>query len=144
MSTGGRMVLGIACSLIASAFMVLGAFYGEYFPKGAWPFYVLAAFCAFIALACLVSKSRPVALRMIGGMLFAWFAFALFRSYGEPDFWRAVGGFGVLGAPAGYLALTGNYPRWGKFARAFDGSSASEKGRERTSQPGAPTDRPRK
>lgn len=130
MSAGGRMVLGIACSLIAAAFLVLGALYGDYFPKGAWPFYGLAAFCAFIALACLAPRSRPVALRVIGLAVFVAFACYVFGSYGRPDFWRALAGFGVFGLPAGYVALVGKYHRWGRLARVFGASPAREEVRE--------------
>jgi hypothetical protein len=121
--------LAVACGLIAAAFAVLGALYGDYFPKGAWPFYGLAAFCTLISLACLAPRSRPVALRVIGVVVFGGFAAYVFSSYGKPDCWRALAAFGVFGLPAGYVAVTGKYPRWGKAAAAFGGSPSRDEGR---------------
>src|SRR4051794_6191626 len=112
MSTGARVTLAVACSLIAVGFAVLAALYGDYFPKGPWPFYRLAGFCALIALACLAPASRPVALRVIGAVVCGAFALYVYKSDGGPNFWRALAGFGVFGMPAGYVALTGKYPRW--------------------------------
>jgi hypothetical protein len=130
MSRGGRVALAVACSLIAIGFATVGALYGDVFPKGPWPFYGLAGFCALIALACLEPASRPIALRFIGAVVCGAFALYLYDSSGGPDFWRARTGFGVLGLPAGYVALTGKYPRWGKGAKAFGVSPSPHEDRE--------------
>jgi hypothetical protein len=122
--------LGVACSLIAVGFAVVAVLYGDYFPKGPWPFYGLAGFCTLIALACLVPVSRPFALRFIGAIVCGAFALYVYDSYGSPNFWRALAGFGVFGGPAGYLALRGKYPRWGKAAAAFGASPARQEDRE--------------
>jgi hypothetical protein len=121
--------LAVACSLSAAGFAALGWLYGEYFPRGPWPFYGLAAFCALIALACLASASRPVTLRVVGAVVCGAFALYVYDSDGRPNFWRALAGFGVFGLPAGYVALTGKYPRWGKAAAAFGASPWSQEER---------------
>lgn len=130
MSTGGRITLAVVCSLVAIAFTVLAAFYGDYFPSGPWSFYGLTAFCALIALACLVRASQPVALRIIGVVVFGAFALYVYDSSGGPNFWRALAAFGVFGLPAGYVVVTGNYPRWGKAAGAFGHSPSRNEERE--------------
>jgi hypothetical protein len=126
MSMSARVILGVACFLIAVGFADLAIFYGDYFPKGPWPFYGLAAFSALIALACLVSASRPVALRVIGAFVCTAFAEYLYASRGEPNFWRALSAFCVFGMPAGYMALKGKYPWWGKAAGAFKASPSPQ------------------
>jgi hypothetical protein len=122
MSAGGRITLGVACSLIAIGFAVLGAASGDAFPKGPWPFYGLAAFCTSIALACLVPGCCPIVLRVIGAVVFVVFALILYSSFGEPNFRRTLTGFCVIGLPAGYVAVMGTYPRWSRFAAAFGSS----------------------
>jgi MFS family permease len=130
MSTGGRVILGVACALIAAGFAVLATLYSDTFPEGTWPLYALAGFCTLIALACLVPASGPVALRIIGAVVCGAFALYVYASLDSPNFWRALSGFVVLGLPAGFVALTGKYPRWGKAAKAFGVSPSSQQDRE--------------
>lgn len=129
MSLGGRIILAVACFLIAVAFAVLGAFYGDFFPQGGGTFYGLAAFCFLISLACMVSASRPIALRLIAAVVFVCFALYVFDTFGKPNFWRALAGFVVFGLPAGYVVLQGKYPGWGRAAEAFGVSPSREENR---------------
>ena len=128
MSTGSRVALGVACSLIGIAFAILAALYGDVFfgERFPWPFYGLAVFCALIALACLVPRSRPVALRLIGAVVFVAFALYAYGSYRTPNFTQALVGFCVFGVPAGFLIVLGRYPGWGSESGAVNGSRSSE------------------
>lgn len=114
MSASARVTLAVGCSLAAVGFAGLAALYGDYFPKGPWPFYGLAGFCALIALACLAPASKPVAMRAIGAVVCGAFAWYVYDSQGKPSFWRALAAFGVFGMPAAYVVVTGKYPLGGE------------------------------
>jgi hypothetical protein len=130
MSAGARVTLAIACTLIAAAFAVLATFYGDVFEVGRPLLYGLAAFCALIPLACLVPQTRPVTVRLIRGAVFAVCACYVYSSYMDGGMPKALMCFIVFGLPAGYAAVMGSYPRWGKGAEAFRGSSRREEVQE--------------
>lgn len=119
MSTGARVALAIATILSAAGFAVIGIVFGPELPSGPWPFYGLAAFCGLIALACLVRGSRPMTLRIIGAVVFLAYVFYAYDSIGDRNFFRAIAGFVVWGLPAGYVAIWGRYPVWGRASAAF-------------------------
>jgi peptidoglycan/LPS O-acetylase OafA/YrhL len=58
-ASASRVVVAVLFALGAAGFAALGALYGEYFSKGPWPFYGLAAVCAAVAVACLVARGQP-------------------------------------------------------------------------------------
>jgi hypothetical protein len=131
MSTGPRIFLGVVTSLIAVTFALLGVVAGTAgaeVAKGPWPFYGLAAFSTCIALACLVPRSRPVTLRLIGAAVFATYTVYLYQDFDKPKVWRAF--LCVFGLPAAYVAVMGKYPRWGKAAAAFGSGPYHKKAQE--------------
>jgi hypothetical protein len=40
-------------------------------------------------------------------------------SWNTPDFYRSLMGLNIIGLPAGYVAIRGEYPLWGRDAGAF-------------------------
>jgi len=94
---------------------------------------ILGSFCAVGALACLLPASRPIALRLIGGTVFlAFFGYlvemavsgpVLGNSRGDTSLVNAIIAFALFGLPAGYVAVTGRYPRWGQHSRAFEANN---------------------
>jgi apolipoprotein N-acyltransferase len=121
MSAGARVTLAIACTLIGASFAILAALSGDTFEGGPLPFYGLAALCALVALACLVPQTRPVTVRLIGGVVFASCAWLLY-SHAEGDMRGALAVFVVCGPPAGYAVVMGTNPPWGKGSVVFHGS----------------------
>jgi hypothetical protein len=130
MSASARVTLAIACTLIAASFAVLATFYGDELEKARLPIYGLAAFCALIPLACLVPQTRPVTVRLIGGVVFVSCAMYVYSSHQEGGMRRDLACFVVFGLPAGYAAVMGTYPPWGKGAKAFRGSPGRERVQE--------------
>ena len=94
---------------------------------------ILSLFCIVGALACLVPASRPVTLRVVGGVVFLTFLVYLIemavdgpllsRSKSTPSLVNAIAGFSVFGLPGGYVAIKGYYPRWGRSSDAFRGGT---------------------
>ena len=126
MSPGARITIGVATAISAVLFVLTGIAFGKELPNGPWPLYGLGAFCGIVALACLVPRSRPVTLRIIGAAIFVIFAHYAYDSYGKDNFNRALVGFLVLGLPAGFVAITGGYPTWGRAAGAFTSAELEE------------------
>jgi hypothetical protein len=121
MNTGAQIAIGIAALVTAIGFAVIGTNFGNAFPKGAWPFYAVAAFCGVVAITCFVRRSQRVLLRIIGLVICGIYLWYASTTFGEKNFGRAVAGFIAIGLPAGYLAITGGYPRWGHWSHAFLG-----------------------
>ncbi len=120
MSTGACIALAIMMILGAACSVAIGIYLGPELPGGPPAFYGLAAFCIVVATACLVRKSRPVTLRIIGAVIFLTSAYFTYRSYGEKSFIHLLIGLIVFGLPSGYLAIFGKYPNWGAISGAFD------------------------
>jgi hypothetical protein len=126
MSAGARITLAIVTILCAAGFAVVGSYLGPELPAGPWPFYGLAAFCGLIALACLARGSRPVALRIIGAVIFLGYVAFAYDSIDEGNLFRAVAGLMVWGVPAGYVAIWGAYPPWGRASAALRSEKADD------------------
>jgi hypothetical protein len=118
MSAGARITLAIVTILCAAGFAAVGILAPE-LPSGPWPCYGLAAFCGLIALACLARSSRPVALRIIGAVVFLGYVAFADDSIDDGNLFRAIAGLIVWGLPAGYVAIWGAYPAWGRASAAF-------------------------
>jgi hypothetical protein len=90
---------------------------------------VLSLFCLAGAAACLVPASRPITLRLVGGAVFLAFLGYLIHtglggplwssSRSTPSLLGAIAAFSTFGLPGGYVAIKGQYPRWGKYFGAF-------------------------
>lgn len=119
MSNGARTTLAIAAFIGALGFLLTGVFLGADLPAGSTPFYGSAAFCCVIVIACLVRCSRPVTLRIIGSVVCLIFVWNAYLGLAERDYARTVGSLMVWALPSGYLAMRGEFPRWGKAAAAF-------------------------
>lgn len=119
MSRGACITVAIAMLLSAVGFMLTGIFLGADLPAGSWPFYGAAMFCVVIAIACLSKASRPVALRIIGTVIFLTYVDYVYDSIGEENLRQAIVGFFWWGLPSGYLTIWGQWPTWGRWAAAF-------------------------
>lgn len=119
MSSGARIALAIMTLFCAASFAAIGLISGDQLSAGAWPFYGISAFCVVIAVACLMPRSRPVTLRLIGSIIFLVYVCYFFDSLGDISILRAFSGFCVWGLPSGYLAIKGTYPSWGRASAAF-------------------------
>jgi len=131
MSRGATLMLGVLLGSLAVGFLGVAYFTsnldGQRAPTVGGV--LLAGFCAIGALACLLPASRPVTLRLVGGTVFLAFSGYLIdmlmsgkfmgRSRADPSLVNALVAFSAFGLPAGYVALTGRYPRWGRYAPAF-------------------------
>ena len=129
MSRGARIVVAIVTIVGAFSFALIGAFLGPALPAGSWPFYGLSAFCAVIAIACLVRNGRAITLRIIGSVIFAAYVVYAIVSIGNANFDRALRGLLVWGLPSGYLAIVGQYPWWGHVSEAFRSKDSDDAGR---------------
>lgn len=123
MSRGARIALGIVLVAMALGFAAVGwlaaGVVEDRFQVG---MAALAGFSAVGAMACLWAASRPVTVRLVGLVVFLAFAAYLVDALvsGPPEGRaEAAAGFVVLGVPAGFVAITGRYPRWGRHAAAF-------------------------
>jgi hypothetical protein len=126
MSPWARIMIGLVSAFGAICFALIGFFPGFALPAGAWPFYGLAAFWTIVALACLVPRSKPLTLRLIGAPVCGFFAVYAYSSFGTDSFPRALAGLGVLGLPGAYVTVLGRYPSWGRAAAAFNGSALAQ------------------
>ena len=124
MSSDARILLGIATILSAIGFVAIGIVLGPELPLGATPFYLLATFCILISMACFTPSTRPVALRIIGLVVFVTYVVYAYSCIGQKDFVRALAGLLVWGFPGGYVAIWGVYPSWGRGAAAFGANNA--------------------
>lgn len=78
---------------------------------------VLGVFCAVGAMACFLSASRPITLRLIGGVVFlvcvgyliemAVSGPVLARPRSEMSLVGSIAAFSIFGSPAGYVAVMG-------------------------------------
>jgi hypothetical protein len=128
MSLWARITIGVVSAFAAVCFVLIGLFLGPELPNGPWPFYGLAAFWGIVAVACLVPRSKPLAVRLIGAAVCGAFAVYAGSSFGTDNFLPALAGFAVLGVPGAYVAISGRYPSWGRAAAAFNNSAS---GREK-------------
>jgi hypothetical protein len=87
--------------------------------------YGLAVFCFVTAVACIDTNSRPITIRIIGITIFLVSAGGFFMNPRGANILRALEGFFVIGLPFGYMAITGNYPQWGRASAAFNGSGCN-------------------
>jgi hypothetical protein len=120
LSHGGRFAVGLVAFTCAASFFLLAATSGALLPAGPLPYYGLATFCFIISLACLVRRSRPFTLRIIGAIIFLSYLFYVYDSRGDKSLLTAIAGFCVWGLPSGYLMVKGTYPTWGKASTAFN------------------------
>lgn len=100
MSLGSRIVIA-AVSLVCALMFFLTALDPSGLPAGAIVFYGMAAVCVIIAVACLFPKSRPVTLRIIGGLILSAYIAYMVDSFQTQNFARSVMGFFVWGLPSG-------------------------------------------
>jgi Na+-driven multidrug efflux pump len=124
-------MLGIVLGVLAFAFAAVAWCTSqlEEMRVGAIAMVFLGGFCLTGALACFLPAIRPIALRLIGATVFLVFFGYLAgmvisgplqgSSRGEMSLINSIVGFLVFGLPAGYVAVKGQYPRWGRHALAF-------------------------
>jgi uncharacterized membrane protein YjdF len=139
MSRGATTALGATLLVIALGFAAIamwtsGMEGARAMVGGMW---TMAAFSAVGALACLLPGSRPVALRLLGGTVFfvclgyvvaMLVSGPLWQESRRPSLVSSIVCFSIFGLPAGYLAIAGRYPHWGKHSAAFEGSDADQFG----------------
>jgi hypothetical protein len=131
MSRGARWVIGIFSALFA-----LMMFYSEGTAPSNAPIvgYLVAMFCAAIAIACFSQVLRTPALRVIGATVFvatvAYLADELLTEPGkkysgtsEPHWLNAIFALITFGLPGLFVTLHGVYPRWGKGSKVFRGKA---------------------
>jgi hypothetical protein len=114
-----RIVLGVLCAIIAAGFFWAASYFRSHPTTSSTGLFAVGVFCALITAACLLPGVRGIALRIIGGTVFAVFVWYVIASIGSVDLLRALLGLVVLGLPGGYVAVMGRYPGWGKAAEAF-------------------------
>ncbi len=119
MSNGARLTLAIALAIATVGFFLTGLLLGEGLPRGATPFYILALVSLAGSLACLVPRTRPLTLRIVGGSILAAYSAYVYSSLGGANLARALTGFVVFGLPSAYLLIWGTWPRWGYMSPAF-------------------------
>lgn len=131
MNRAATVVLGISLGILTLGFTSVACFTSglEGMRAAVIGEVVLGGFCATGALACLLPVTRPIAVRLVGGMVFLTFLgyfIAMVESgplvgssRSDPSLVKAIAAFSLFGLPAGYVAITGRYPRWGRHAAAF-------------------------
>ena len=124
MSMGARWTIGIA-AVVCAAFCAWLPSQGL---STLWA-YCLSAFLIVVAVLCFAPWTAPITARLLGAVLFVGciaYLVSAFRSPPDPDGvstpWHAVKAMVFFGLPGGYLMLFGNYPVWGRFARALGDS----------------------
>ncbi len=152
MSRGASIMLGIAFVFLAVGFIAVTYLMSNLEGKraGAVGGAILAIFCGLGAVASLLPASRPVTLRLLGGTVFLVCCGYLIemlnggeilgRSRADQSLIKALLAFSVFGIPGGYVALTGRYPQWGRYASVFGGSETrhSRTGDSSASKPDPP------
>ena len=117
MSRGASITLGVASLLIAVGFMAVPPTPGMSMSG----LRLAGAFCALIALACLVPRSRPVTARLIAAVvlgLCVWYVYSMWNGpmtsgrRTQPSLVNAIAAFTFFGLPAAYVLLRGFVPRW--------------------------------
>jgi hypothetical protein len=131
MSRGASIILGIALAVLTLGFAGVAWFTigVEGIRAATIGMSVLGAFSAIGALACFLPASRPIAARLIGGVVFLAFLGYLLgmlaggpligKSRADQSLVNAFAAFSLFGLPAGYVAITGRYPHWGRHAAVF-------------------------
>ena len=132
MSFGSRLVIALV-SLVCALMFWLTALDTSGLPAGPIVFYGMAFICVIIAIACLLPKSHPITLRIIGITIFSIYALYVADSRTPKTLIQAFMGFLTFGMPSGYLAIFGTYPTWGKFVDVFQGRSPQQ-GHKRSSK----------
>lgn len=131
MSRSMSILLGITLAILAVGFAGVAWFSMglEQMRAATLVLPILCLFCLAGAMACLVPASRPVTLRVVGGAVFlACLGYLIAMALGgplwsgtrsTPSLVKAFAAFSAFGMPGGYVALKGEFPRWGKYHRAF-------------------------
>lgn len=156
MSSVPRLILGVALILIAAGFLALAPVFagaGDAFPpQTTYILGGLAVFCGLGAMACFSRASHPIAIRIIGGTVFAaCLAYVVSEALGktpapakpvrpgnpaveivlrrgQPSLANSIAFFVLVGLPAGYAVVAGRYPSWGRHAVAFGGGRSRDGG----------------
>jgi hypothetical protein len=135
MSKGACIILGIAFGVLTLGFGGAAMFISglEEMRGVAKAMVAMGPFYAIGSLACVFPASRPIALRLIGGTVFLAFLIYLIsmmvsgpllgNSRAAMSLVNSIIAFSVFGLPAGYVAITGRYPRWGRHAAAFEATN---------------------
>lgn len=96
----------------------------------------MGALCGLVALACLVPRSRGVAVRVVGLVVFGaccWYLWTMIdKSFwngrpSQPSLGNGLFAFLFFGLPGAYVAFRGVYPRRGSSTRAFNGFGKQER-----------------
>jgi hypothetical protein len=115
MSRSAQIVLGGVFVGAALIFALCGVTAPRQAPHGSAPFYVTAAFCVVVAIACFLARGRGVTLRVTGCGVFAVCVWYLIVAPST----KSVLAMTTFGLPAAYTAITARYPLWGEWAAAF-------------------------
>jgi hypothetical protein len=109
---------------------------------------ILSAFSGLGAIACLVPASRPVTLRLVGGVVFlACLGYmiemllrgpVLGKSRADQSLVNSIFALVAFGLPAGYVAIRGRYPSWGRHASSFGAETPSLPDKPRDPDVGEP------
>ena len=105
MSKSSRWILGVF-SLILSVGIVLHVLDNPSQLIG----WVVLVFFLMIPLACFFPSVRPLAIRLIGGIIFGSYVAYLISSIGSENFPRALKGLLIFGVPGLHCAIFGSDP----------------------------------
>ncbi len=119
MSRTMRITIGGVAAFCAVSFLAIGWLTGGDSRTGPWPYLAMAFFMANLAVACFVTTSHPVTLRLLGAMIFALYLALSYRSLRSGNYSRSLGLLAFFGLPAGYLAIVGGLPVLGEDGWAF-------------------------
>lgn len=146
MSRGARIILGGFLVVCALGFLGMVPLLGGVM----FPF---ALFCGVGAVACFSTGSHPITVRILGGTVFAVCLAYLVSTARDPmrpppqAHRRPVPAivyglccFALIGLPAGYAAVTGRYPLWGRGAEGFHGPRKRKRKRKKGTDTSLPPD----
>jgi len=133
MSRSARWTLGSFAALFAA---ILALSERTAASKAPLVNYLVVGFCVLIAVACFGQSWRGAAIRAIGSMVFiATVVYVVYEQLKEPKkpyvgrsqpHWlNAIRALVQFGLPGLYVALRGEYPKWGTGAAVFRGGSES-------------------
>lgn len=111
MSNTPRRILGLA-ALVCTIGFVGVSFWSP-------PALLFAGFTSLIFAACFFSTGRSKVVRIIGAVVLLASSGNVLAQWNTPDLYRSLVGMTVLGLPAAYVAIWGEYPSWGRDAIAF-------------------------
>lgn len=122
MSLTARVIVGMVALAGGCFFYIplVGLFVAPPIPTDGWGIIGIGILWLIVAVACFFPKTWPVTLRVIGAAVFIIFACGAVASLWNPELWRTVIGFWVIGRPFGSMAVFGRYPRWGIDAGAIE------------------------